>query len=270
MGNVGKVAIDLSKDPNTEQKFLDDINAILEIIEARNRMGRKAYIAEMDQRFRSVQSMIDAHAKSKVNQQAGILNLMNLRLTEEGASKLGQVAFEEVNRAYASKPISAENAKALALFVLSNPIISELLQKQNGEDLQDSLDEIIEAYNLIFNKYVEQGASSKASVRMSEKMKVATKTLGAYYLNDMHGFSKQEVEADPLKNAFKIGRILGKNARTAEYDTEERSAARLTEQGNRINEYQKLSEQQQRLSLGDGATLAPKLNESKNTIKDEL
>lgn len=269
MKNIGKAALNLSNAKDAENEFLLDMKAIVDIIEARKAgTGPKSYIDEMNQRFESVQIAIDTHAKSKVGQSQGILNLMNLRLTEEGASKVGQVAFEEVNRAYASKPITNENAKALALFVLSDPVISTLLKKQNGEDLQDSLDEVIEAYDIIAKKYKEQSSSNKQPVRMAEKMKLAAKTLNAYYFNDMHGFSNHTIEADPLKNAFKIGRILNKNAKTDEYDPENRSAARVKEQDDRIDSFKTLNTQQVPM-LSDGETHEP-LQNSNTKIKEEL
>ena len=252
MSKIGKFAIDLPEQSEDETKFLSTINAIIDSIEARKHMGLKAYVADMDRLFRDLQALIDSHAKSKVNREEGILNLMNLRLTEEGASKLGQLAFEEANHAYASKPITPDNAKALALFALTSPLFSALLQKQNGEDLKDSLDEMIEAYNLIFDTYKEQSSSNKPSVRMSEKMKLAIKTLSAYYFNDMHGFSQKKVEADPLKNAFKIGRILAENAKTLEYDPANRTAARQEEQNNRIKELKQWSAPQQNPQITAG------------------
>ena len=269
MENIGKAAIDFSKDQSAESKFSEAMIAIIELIEAHNRIGQKAYITEMNKHLQVVQNLITSYAKSNVNRDGGILNLLNLRLTEEGASKLGQVAFEEVNRAYASMPMTSEKAKALALFVLNRQEIEFLLQKQNGGDLRDFLDEVIDVYNLIFNKYAELTSSSKSSIRMAEKLKIAMKALGAYYFNDMYGFTGRKVEADPLKNAFKIGRILDQRARTTEYNPEERTTVRHNERNTRVKEYQQENAKLQNLQLGSGETQTPKLVES-GVIKDEL
>ncbi len=234
MKNVGKVAVDSPSCENST--FLKNIEEILEMIEARKEIGHKAYIPEMDKRFKALQSIVDTCAKSKVNQNVDIDNLINQRLNDDGASKLGQVAFEEVNRAYGSKQMSEQKTKALALFVLENPQIIKLLQKNEG-DLINSIDEMLEAYELILAKYVELNSTEKTTIRLSEKIKLAMATLFNYYMNDMHSFSQKKVEADPLKNAFKMGRVLGSNARTAEYNPEQRASERQKEQENRTAEF---------------------------------
>lgn len=282
MDKIGKVAVDFSQCPakddsgklvpqsdvQAELDFINNINAIIELMEARKRMGIKAYIAEMDKHFRAIQFILDSCAKSKVTHEVGIANLMNLRLTEEGASKLGQVAFEEVYRAYASRPITEENAKALALFALNNSKINDLLEKmQNGGDLNDELDEVIIAYNLIFEKYKEQIGTSQAPVRIAEKRKLAIATLTAYKWNDMHGYSKKKIEADPLKNAFKMGRILSDNAQTSEYNPAERSADRQEEQQERLDEFQKFKTLSPLPQLGSGEASSSSLKEESTKIQ---
>jgi len=222
---TGKICLQPIVDSPTE-RFQQLAFEVIELINSRKSIGDLQYVDKMSVKLNEMQSILDQHSKKKVlTDSSKQSNLINLHLTPEGATKLGQKVHEHIRDAYVASTSSITDDQAVNLATQFVEILKAkgldklVIQEEMGMDL----DAILAVFDEMKKFHAGEINPTQQKLGVTGTNALVMQSLNDYRLLDNNVENKAQ---DTLRQAFHIGRVLQANEGTKEFDVTAREEER--------------------------------------------
>jgi hypothetical protein len=222
--SIGKACLQFINSPT--ERFQQLALEVIELINSRKSTGDLQYVDKMSVKLNEMQSVLDQHSKKKVlTDSSKQSNLINLHLTTEGATKLGQKVHEHMRDAYVASTSSITDDQAVNLATQFVEILKAkgfdklMTQEEMGMDL----DAILAVFDEMKKFHAGEINPTQQKLGVTGTNALVMQSLNDYRLLDNNVENKAQ---DTLRQAFHIGRVLQANEGTKEFDVTAREEER--------------------------------------------